>query len=217
MKDFLRHPLLSSLGVDHGFGTVGSAPRPQCLVLRQTHGTQVLSSRESRSQEGPLEGDGLISGDQGEEVGVFTADCLPVLAAAESGEFVGAFHAGWRGAAAGIVPAGIRRFGEMGKILPADIRVVLGPAIGPCCFEVGPEVWEAVRSNTPSYVQGPRRTLDLWALVTHQLLEVGVPLENIGRIPLCTRCHPDLFFSHRGWGIRRKGRSMLNYIRRERR
>lgn len=215
MKDFLRHPLLSTIGIDHGFGTVGSAPRPQCLVLRQTHGTRVLSPGEYRAQERPMEGDGLISHERGEEVGVFTADCLPVLAATESGECVGAFHAGWRGAAAGIVPAGIRRIAEMGQILSAHIRVVLGPAIGPCCFEVGPEVWESIQSETPTYVQRRRRTLDLWELVTHQLLEVGVSPENIGRISLCTRCHPDLFFSHRGWGTRRKGRSMLNYIRRD--
>jgi hypothetical protein len=213
VKGFLQHSLLTSIGVDHGFGTVASSPRPHCLVLRQVHGTQVLSSGECRDRGLSFEGDGLVSVATSDEVGVFTADCLPVLAATESGRVVGAFHAGWRGAAARIVPEGIYRMAHEGQTLPTAFRVVLGPAIGPCCLTVGAEVWEAVASKNPTYSQRQRRTLDLWELVTHQLLEAGVPAENIGRISLCTRCHADLFFSHRGWGARRNGRSMLNYIR----
>ncbi|MCL4484961.1 MAG: polyphenol oxidase family protein [Nitrospirae bacterium] len=209
----LRHPLLSSLGVDHGFGTIRSEPRNPCLTLRQVHGTTVISSVECRNRQEVSEGDGVITGERETEIGVWTADCLPVFVASESGGFVGAFHAGWRGAAAGIVPEGLSKVSAEGRIPVSGLRVVLGPAIGPCCYEVGPEVWEAVHSRTPTYVQGQERTLDLWGLVTHQLLLAGVPERNIGCLSLCTRCHPELFYSHRGWGTRRMGRSMLNYIR----
>lgn len=213
MRMYLRHPLLSSLGVDHGFGTTGSDLRPKCLTVNQVHGTKIVSSCEYRDCEGAPEGDGMVTGEKEIEVGVWTADCLPVLSSTESGTFVGAFHAGWRGASAGIVPSGLQKISGESRVPVSELVVVLGPAIGPCCYEVGPEVWGAVRLKTPSYTQLAERTLDLWGLVTHQLLLAGVPEENIGCISLCTRCHPELFYSHRGWGKQRGKRSMLNYIR----
>ena len=208
---FLRHPLLSSIGVEHGFGTLDSLPRQNCRTLRQVHGSKVLAF--SQCSPSITDGDGLISDGETNEVGVWTADCLPVLISTNSGSHVGAIHAGWRGATAGIVLEGLTRLKDQAFLQVSDLRVVLGPAIGPCCFEVGPEVWEAVHEKTPSYRQKTERVLDLWELVTHQLLREGVPQERIGRISLCTRCHPELFYSHRGWGTRREGRSMLNFIR----
>ena len=210
---YLRHPLLSSLGVEHGFGTIASDLRPTCLTACQVHGTKVLSSCEFRNCDGIPEGDGVVTGDKEVEIGVWTADCLPVLSATKSGTFVGAFHAGWRGASAGIVPSGLKKISGESRTPFSELVVVLGPAIGPCCYEVGPEVWEAIRMNSPGYAQLTERTLDLWGLVTHQLLRAGVLNENIGRISLCTRCHPELFYSHRGWGKQRGKRSMLNFIR----
>ncbi|MDA8111528.1 MAG: polyphenol oxidase family protein [Nitrospiraceae bacterium] len=210
---YLRHPLLSSLGVEHGFGTTASDLRPTCLTACQVHGATVLSSCEFRNCDGIPEGDGVVTGDKEVEIGVWTADCLPVLSATKSGTFVGAFHAGWRGASAGIVPSGLKKISGESRTPFSELVVVLGPAIGPCCYEVGPEVWEAIRMNSPGYAQLTERTLDLWGLVTHQLLRAGVLNENIGRISLCTRCHPELFYSHRGWGKQRGKRSMLNFIR----
>ncbi len=210
---FLHHPMLRAMGIDHGFGTLQSLPRPGCSTLRQVHGTDILV--RSRPRPGRMEGsgDGLIASETGVEVGVWTADCLPVLVSTESGSHVGAFHAGWRGAAAGIALKGLRRMMDEWGLHSASFRVVLGPAIGPCCYEVGRDVWEAVRTTTSDFRPGNEATLDLWDLVTHQLLSAGVPAGHIGRISLCTRCHPELFYSHRGWGPKREGRSMLNYIR----
>ena len=204
---FLRHPLLSSWRVDHGFGTIGSAFRSSCRTVRQVHGTEVVDLSESD----PLgDADGLIAQDG--EIGVFTADCLPVLIADRLGTRVGAIHAGWRGATSGIVLRGLSRFLDAPGTALSSLRIVLGPAIGPCCFEVGPDVWEAVTKGTPGYRQIDRSTLDLWSLVEFQLAGAGVPESSLGRVSLCTRCHPGLFFSHRGQGPLRQGRSMLNYI-----
>lgn len=204
---FLRHPLISSWRVDHGFGTIESAVRPSCRTVRQVHGTVVLDLSESDHLQ---DADGLIAQDS--EIGVFTADCLPVLIADRSGRRVGAIHAGWRGATSGIVLRGLSRFLDSPGTALSSLRIVLGPAIGPCCFEVGPDVWEAVSKGTPGYRQKDRTTLDLWALVKFQLGGAGVPEASIGSVSLCTRCHPGLFFSHRGQGSQRQGRSMLNYI-----
>lgn len=210
---FLRHPLLSVLGVDHGFGTLHSPSRPSCSTYRQIHGTRVVSVAGNSPAGEPIEADGLLSNQAGMEVGIWTADCLPVLMATLDGRYVGALHAGWRGAVSGIVRVGLERMKEASGGNLSLLRVVLGPAIGPCCFDVGPEVWDAVEAGTPGYSIKERKKLDLWDLVTHQLMSSGVLPSEIGRVSLCTRCHPALFYSHRGWGPERKGRSMLNYIR----
>jgi copper oxidase (laccase) domain-containing protein len=94
-------------------------------------------------------------------------------------------HAGWRGLAAGIVPRALATFDEP----PA---AAIGPGIGPCCYEVGPEVLEAFAD-----VRGvaTRRMLDLRAVARAQLEAGGVT--RIEDVDLCTACHPGLFFSHR--------------------
>ncbi|MGC8528669.1 MAG: polyphenol oxidase family protein [Leptospirillia bacterium] len=212
----LRHCLLQSLGVEHGFGTRlrenDPQGRPETVTLSQVHKSVVVSEMECRPGQSRPWGDGLCSGPGGRKIGVWTADCLPVLLASPSGHHVAALHAGWRGAAAGIVREGLRILcGEAG-VLPGEVLVVMGPCIGPCCYDVGPEVWSAVWEGTPGYCPESQLRLDLRGLVAFQLREAGVPVENIGSLALCTRCHPDLFFSHRGMGADRKGRSMLNYI-----
>lgn len=213
----LRHCLLQSLGVEHGFGTRlrenDSQGLSETVTLAQIHKTVVVSERECLSEQSRPEGDGLFSGPGGRRIGVWTADCLPVLLSTPSGSHVAALHAGWRGAAAGIAREGLRRLCRESGAHPGEIRAVMGPSIGPCCYEVGPEVWSAVREGTPDYRPVSQVRLDIRELVSFQLREAGVLMENIGSLALCTRCHPDLFFSHRGMGADRKGRSMLNYIR----
>ena len=114
---------------------------------------------------------------------VLTADCLPVA-------LVGAgraamLHCGWRGLAGGIIGRALAGFAEP----PA---AAIGPGIGPCCYEVGPEV----RARFCHLGQaGSGRTLDLAAVARAQLEAGGV--KTIEEIGLCTACHPSLFFSHR--------------------
>ena len=213
----LRHPLLVAMGVDHGFGTrIGdneSGVRGEAVTLRQVHKIAVLNEKDCLTTGSPSSGDGLYSGPGGRRVGVWTADCLPVLLASPSGEHVAALHAGWRGAAAGIVREGVRLLSRDGGVPLRDIRAVMGPSIGPCCYEVGPDVWSAVSEGTPGYRSSSTARLDIKDLVFFQLKEAGLDPENIGSLPLCTRCHPELFYSHRGMGDDRKGRSMVNHIR----
>jgi hypothetical protein len=119
---------------------------------------------------------------------------------------VAAAHAGWRGtvagAAANAVHAMVDRFGSRA----VDIRVALGPSIGPCCFEVGPEVVDAFRAALPPIaglvVAGARRDhIDL-RVATRALLErVGVRPEHIDDRPPCTRCDEARFFSFRRDGL----------------
>ena len=114
---------------------------------------------------------------------VLVADCLPVALA--EGDRVAMLHCGWRGLAGGIVERAVERFGEA----PA---AVIGPGIGGCCYQVGPEVL-AHFEDLDGVADG--RMLDLKAVTRRRLEAAGVTeVEDVG---LCTSCRPDLFFSHR--------------------
>ena len=208
--------MLTLLGVDHGFGTMkASLPSDRFRGFRQVHGVHVPEVRAGFAGE-TVEADGGWTREERVTLGVFTADCLPVLLAGPEGAAVAALHAGWRGAVRGIVPVGIRNIREATGLSPKDLTVVVGPCIGACCYAVGPEVWEEVGRYNPGFKPGKNceGSLDLAALVRHQVTEEGIPPERIGQVGLCTRCHPDLFFSHRGMGESRRGRTMINYVRR---
>jgi YfiH family protein len=114
---------------------------------------------------------------------VLTADCLPVALSGPGG--VAMLHCGWRGLAAGIVAAGARTVGAT--------DAAIGPGIGACCYEVGPEVLGAFAGLGEGVASG--RMLDLAEVARQLLLAAGV--ERIEAAGHCTSCEPELFFSHR--------------------
>ena len=134
--------------------------------------------------------DGLWSDEPGQAMLLLTADCAPVAIARRNGDrpALAVLHVGWRGLLAGIVEAGTRALGG-GKL-----SAVVGPAIGPCCYEVGPEVAEPFRAAFGEDVLRGRN-LDLWTASARALEAAGC--ESVERTDLCTACHPELFFSHR--------------------
>ena len=127
--------------------------------------------------------DGHLTSVTGLGLLVLAADCLPV-ALASPGQ-VAMLHCGWRGLAAGIVQDAADRFVE-------PLAAVVGPGIGPCCYEVGPEVLEAF-ADLDGVAVG--RMLDLRAVAHAKLRAAGV--DRVEDVDLCTSCRPDLFFSHR--------------------
>jgi YfiH family protein len=127
--------------------------------------------------------DGHTTTARGVPLLVLVADCLPVALVSE--ERATMLHCGWRGLAAGIVERGLDLF-------PEPPRAVLGPAIGPCCYEVGEEVL-AEFADLQNVANG--RMLSLNAVAQQKLLARGVT--KIDSFPFCTSCRPDLFFSHR--------------------
>jgi YfiH family protein len=156
----------------------------------QVHGAAVTTHGDG--WHGWLRGhgvDGHVTTVPGTALAVTVADCTPVFVAHPGGA-VAALHAGWRGTAAHILEVGLGLLGQLG--FPSSECVVhLGPAICGPCYEVGPEVMEAV-TGRPAQGKGH---LDVRAVLAEQAQRLGVP--NITISHACTRCHNDRFYSHR--------------------
>lgn len=172
------------------------------VEAEQVHGAlvAVVSSREAGTVVSGV--DALATENPEVWLAVYTADCVPVLVVDPRRPAVAAVHAGWRGIAQGIVLATLRRMGEAFGTDPRRCLVALGPAIGPCCYEVDARVKEAM-ADAPWWGEVTRRTrpghwaLDLRGVVLRQLGAVGVPPDRVEVIPGCTCCRPDIFFSYR--------------------
>ncbi len=166
-------------------------PAEASVWMGQVHGTDL---REAGGPGALPACDAVHSRERGLWLTVQVADCLPLLLASP-GEGSAAVHAGWRGLAGGVIEAALARFRH-----PDALTVWLGPAIGPCCFEVGPEV--AARFPETARRPGPRDRphVDLFTAARERLTAGGVPAAAISAPGPCTRCHQHLLHSHRGSG-----------------
>ncbi len=151
--------------------------------------------------------DGLITNDPGTALVIFTADCTPVLLQDPVTGAVGAVHAGWRGTAADIAGKAVRAMADAFGCEPKNIRAAIGPNIGPCCFETGPEVPQAMleaygkAAEQAIRPQGNKYYVDLKALNALSLGRAGVESMDISHA--CTLCEPQRYFSHRHMGAQR--------------
>ena len=177
--------------LDHGFGLRDSDLPAGVRTVKQIHSSIVLDADTPAP-----EGDALISDRAGILVGVKTADCVPILLVDSSIQVVAAIHAGWRGSAENIVAAAVSELTVRWKTRPGDLRAAIGPSIGVCCYEVGPEVahrfetWNSRMRQARSPVH-----LDLPAINEAQLRAAGVT--DIWKSGECTFCLPGRFFSFR--------------------
>ena len=136
-------------------------------------------------------------------VGVQTADCVPVLLGDARTGACAAVHAGWRGTAAGIVPAALARMREEYGTRAADVRAAIGPAALQCCYEVGRDVIEMFRARFHyadellTSTRGGHARIDLHGANRRQLTDAGVSPARVHAAPFCTICRDDLFFSYR--------------------
>ena len=126
------------------------------ITLRQIH-SDVVHIFSEAPEEVPR-GDAALSGQAGLLLGIQTADCVPILLADTKRRVVGAVHAGWRGTLARLVAKTLGRMRLEFGTRPADVVAALGPAIGPCCYEVGPEVAQAFSgqfAGAAEWFEGP--------------------------------------------------------------
>ena len=153
----------------------------------QVHSDRVLRAQAGRRGE---HADGLWTDEPALPILAMAADCLPIALVRTNGSApaVAVLHAGWKGLLAGVVAAGYDALGGQ------DLAAAIGPAIGPCCYEVGEEVAGPYRERFgEDVVHG--RNLDLWTSAERALRAAGV--ESVHRFDRCTACEPETFFSHR--------------------
>ena len=167
--------------------------------LNQVHGIAVADLDASEPQAGPA--DAAFTRRRGWVCAILTADCLPIVFASQSGEVVGAAHAGWRGLAGGVIEATVNAM----AVPPTSLLAWLGPAIGPDHFEVGAEVRDALLAGNAgaagAFVANARGRFmaDLSALVRQRLTALGVSRVHGGGE--CTYARADRYFSHRRDGL----------------
>jgi polyphenol oxidase len=176
--------------IRHGFGTRLSPdwpPKDHLASAKQIHSDRVLVAGSPGPQG---EGDALITNLSGIGLTIRTADCLPILIADTRNRAVAAIHAGWRGVACEIAPKAVARMTQEFGSRSEDLVVAIGPGIGVCCFEVGPEV--AVKFGLSG-----RSKVDLIETTCQQLGRSGVTAGQISAARLCSYCNPELFESYR--------------------
>jgi hypothetical protein len=209
--DFLRAVILDELGLEHGFGTKHTVARtpPDVHFAKQIHGSTLARAPLPKTR---LEADALWTDRSGTAVGIVTADCVPILIAHETGRFVCAVHAGWRGSAARIAARTVRALVGATGCRPGELRAAIGPHIGPCCYEVDLRVISAIpeRSVYRATDHPDHAMLDLFALNQLQLVGAGIPMLRIERVGGCTACDPERYESYRR--ERGSGR-MLHFLR----
>ncbi len=184
--------------LEHGFGTRASRwPDPElCVSLKQIHSADILLAAGAPGCLGP--GDAVLSRQAGPYLSVRTADCVPLLFVDPMQKAVAAIHAGWRGTVAEIGPKALARMMSEFGTKVEDLEVAIGPSIGVCCYEVGPEVASQFRRVFRERSDLSERTrLDLVEANRRQLTTAGVRQTAIYVAGLCTFCKRKEFHSHR--------------------
>jgi len=188
----------SSRDVERRYQMLASATgMHSSVVARQVHGTLIVEA-DSASASGSSvvgEADGVVTSARGVLLAVTAADCVPVFIVDRGGRCIALLHAGWRGAAGGILEGGLSMLADRFGVEPENVTVYLGPSICGSCYEVGVEVLRAFRSDAA----GPAQ-LDLRAELARKAVESGVSAERVVRSRWCTRCGPVNLHSHRARG-----------------
>lgn len=193
----IKSPLLSSVpGVFHGFGTINdSFPRlpgtkeNHYPIWQQVHGTDIIEVLNRTQSCGQV--DALFTRKLHIPLGLYTADCVPILMVKKTGEAVAAIHAGWRGTKSHILRLFWKKLESLGE-KSSNWLAAIGPAIGSCCYEVSRELAMDFRTEfshiEPSSFIKSGRHLDLQALNAAELKQIGIgKVEIIRQCTFCTK------------------------------
>ncbi len=197
-----RRRYLTALGID-----------PETIVsTNQVHGTRIVTVGKSDRGRGALspetaidQCDGLLTATPGVPLTMNFADCTPIFLYDPIKKIAALVHGGWRGTVGNIAGAAVQEMENRFGTNPKDILAAIGPAIGPCCFEVGEEVIkEFAKLFAPPDLaalvkekENGRFLFNLPEANRRLLLQAGLREGNIENCNLCTYCHNDTFFSYR--------------------
>jgi polyphenol oxidase len=162
---------------------IGERLGTRLVSARQVHGNTVV---QASSVTAETEADALIATTRGLAATVLAADCLPIVISGPGA--AAAVHAGWRGLDSGVIASAARALrAHIGEV---PLSAAIGPAAGPCCYEVGPELHERFAGFSVG------NNLDLKAVARSQLQQAGV--DEVHDVGLCTICSdPEFVFSYR--------------------
>ncbi|RZV36439.1 MAG: peptidoglycan editing factor PgeF, partial [Acidimicrobiales bacterium] len=172
---------------------------PHLLSAHQCHSTNVVIV-DGPWQDGRPKVDGIVTKTPGIAVSALAADCAPVLFVDPVNRVIGAAHAGWRGALAGITDKTIEAMESIGANRKS-MRAAIGPCIGPENFEVGPEFVDAFIADNPATKdlfrpgKNDRSLFDMKSYLVRRISAQGV--QKVGALPDCTYANPDAYFSYR--------------------
>lgn len=186
-------------------------PLEYLTTAKQVHGNNVavvtsdMRGSGACNYDSAIEAtDALITNVSNTCLMVQVADCPAILLYDPVRRVIAAVHAGWRGSAQLIAVRTVRAMVDHFGCQPKDIIAGIGPSIGPCCYEVGPEVVGKMRETmgtldglTKASTSPDRFYLDLWEVNRRQLREASIQEQNIEVAQVCSRCNSDLFFSER--------------------
>lgn len=171
--------------------------QPEKLIMvKQVHSDAVLVVDEADPRLLETPADGLITQTPGLVLGVRTADCVPVFFWDTARKVAGIAHGGWRGVKDGIISRMLNAFEKKFQSRMSDLRVVLGPSIRRCCYEVGKEFL----GHFPGFYHAKdaaKGRLDLVGVIQERLVKRGVPASRIHDSGFCTVCENKTFFSYR--------------------
>jgi len=186
----------------------------QTVFCQQVHGTRIVHANAGMSNNGGkypyavMATDGLLANTNDIALATIHADCVPLFFLDPVKRAVAMTHAGWRGTVADIAGETVRKLQACCGSAPRDLLVGIGPSIGACCFEVGPEVADAFVSEQPFAADCVHRGIkkphvDLWRVNERLLLRAGVLQANMETAGICTMCGKEDFYSHRRDGAAR--------------
>jgi len=216
-------PELEQRGIKHGFFTaqspshtlqgnekaefLGAFGLNDSVIMKQEHGIDVHVIQDGHR---PVSGDGLIITSKGIAGIVKTADCLPIIICGMDCPVVSIVHAGWRGTAKKIAKKAIDKMSEFG-VDRKGITAILGPSIGPCCYEVKDDVRNIFMEEGFSDDIFKRKNNTLFLDIRQANMEIlhNEGIEDIYDINLCTRCNKDIFNSYRGG---EKEKRQINFV-----
>ncbi len=166
------------------FAKILQLDQTNIIIPKQIHSNNVVKCYKSGKI---INTDGIITNNRNLVLSIQVADCIPIYLFDTKRHNLGLVHAGWRGVNSGIVKNCISKMQEL-ESNSSDIKVLLGPSIRQCCFEVGPEVGKMFDSKYHKNGKGDRIQLDLQTVVTTKLINTGIQKNNITDISECTLC-----------------------------
>ncbi|PWB35398.1 D-alanyl-alanine synthetase [Pseudomonas sp. SDI] len=196
--------LNSVAGVAHNFGTVNEVGRPSDLFYCSQQNSSTVIEIGKTHPTGIIVGDAVFTRTT-RPIGIITADCLPILLTSSSEPFVAVIHAGWKGLFSGIIRNSVEAYRGAGVTL-RDLKLAIGPSIGPCCYEVRPPLIEAIEDKDGNLWRGKKAPwaphsnelphplnkdsmcLDLKLYCCYLLDQEGLNCSQIELVDTCTYC-----------------------------